>query len=251
MKDQEFSPRKSLERAFQRWWVIVLLTALGGIIGWAIHFLQPPVYEATAVITVNMDFQKVKLTQGEEDYAFNAGGAIGESSEVENQIVTEARADGFPIDINHLTAQMFLERRQSVWEFHIRNRDPKTAAKLANKWAEKALYALNAALGSAIRADQIQAQIDNINRNPATAGSPALSSETQATLNNLSDELLQEKQLSQGVISIMKFSLTGSATVPQKPALYNLADLVLAGGCIGFVISMWVASSYKVMSRGG
>ncbi len=79
MKDQEFSPRESLERAFERWWVIVLLTALGGMAGWAFHFFLPPVYEATAVITVNMDFQKGKLTQYEEDYAFNAAGAIGTS----------------------------------------------------------------------------------------------------------------------------------------------------------------------------
>jgi capsular polysaccharide biosynthesis protein len=250
MIDKEFYARESLERAFRRWWVIVLLTALGGIAGWAIHFLQPPLYEATAVITVNMDFQKGKLSQREQDYAFNAAGAIGNSTEVKNQIIVEAQAQGFPIDVKRLSEQMFLERKLSVWEFHIRNRDPETAAKLANLWAGKALAALNAVLVHALRADQIQNQISSITSTPPPSGSPGYSAEVQATLQTLSADLLQEKQLSQGVLSIMEFALTGSATAPQNPALYNLANFVLAGACIGFIISLWLVNSHKVLSRG-
>jgi uncharacterized protein involved in exopolysaccharide biosynthesis len=250
MKNQEFSPRESLERSFERWWVIVLLTVLGGIAGWAFHFFRPPVYEATAVITANMDYQKHQLTQNEEDYTFNAAGAIGTSTKVENQIIAEAQIRGLPVDIDQLRQQMFIERKQSVWELHIRNRDPEIAAELANLWAEKFSEALNAALGHAIRADQIQTQIDNINSSLSTSGSPVLSPETQATLKTLSDELLQEKHSSQGVISIMKFALTGSATAPQNPVLYYLADLVLAGACIGFVVSLWVVNSYQVQRHG-
>jgi Chain length determinant protein len=249
MKDQEFYPRASLERAFQRWWVIVLLTSLGGLAGWAVHFLRPPVYEATAVMTVTMDFQKVRISQREQDYAFTAAGGIGNSTDVRNQITAEAQAKGFPIDPNRLPEQMFLERKQSVWEFHIRNRDPETAAELANLWAQKAFEALNVDLGHAIKADQIQAQINSITSSQPVSGSPGSGVEIQATLKSLSDDLLQEKQLSQGIISIMKFALTGSATAPQRPALYYLADLVLAGACIGLVISLWVVNSRKVLSR--
>jgi LPS O-antigen subunit length determinant protein (WzzB/FepE family) len=250
MKDQEFYPRKSLELAFKRWWVIVVLATLGGIAGWAIHFLRPPVYEATAVITVSMDFQKGKLSQREQDYAFTAAGAIANSTEVKSLIIAEAQAYGFPLDINRLSEQMFLERKQSVWEFHIRNWDPETAAELADLWAEKALGALNVDLRHALRADQIQDQISSITGSQPASGSSGLSAETQAALQTLSDELLQEKQMSQGVISIMKFALTGSAVVPQDPALYHLADLVLAGACIGFIISLWAINSQKVLNRG-
>lgn len=250
MKDSEFYPLESLERAFKRWWMIVLLTALGGIAGFAFHFLRPPVYEATAVMTVNMDFQKVKLTQREQDYAFTAAGAIGSSTAVKQQIITAAQANGFPMDMNNLSAQMFLERKQSLWEFHIRNRDPKTAAELANLWAEKSLEALNAALGHALRADQIQAQINSITGSQSASGSSGSSPEVQVTLKTLSDALIQENQLSLGIISIMKFAVTGSAEIPPSPALYNLAYLVLAGACIGFIISLWVAGSHKVLGRG-
>lgn len=249
MKNQEFSPRKSLERAFARWWVIVLVTAVGGMTGWAFHFFRPPVYEATAVITANMDFQKAALTQNEEDYIFNAAGAIGTSTEVENQIIVEAQKNGLPMDIYQLQQQMFLEREQSVWQLHIRDQDPKIAAELANLWAEKTFEALNTALSHAIQADQIQAQINTITTSQPASGSSGLSPANQAILQNLSDKLLQEEQLSLGVVSIMKFTLAGSAAIPQKPVLYHLADLVLAGACIGFVLSLWVVSSFKVQRR--
>jgi len=248
--NQEFSPRESLESAFKHWWVIVLVTVLGGMAGWAFHFSHPPLYEATAVVTANMDYQKRQLSQYEEDYAFGGAAAIATSDEVENQIITEAQIRGIPINIDQLQQQMYLERKQSVWELHIRNQNPEIAAELANLWAEKFEAALNAALGHAIRADQIQAQIDAINNSLSTSGSPEPSPDTQTALQNLTDELSQEQQASQGIISIMKFALTGSATVPQKPVLYYLANLVLAGACIGFVVSLWVAQSMKVQCRG-
>jgi uncharacterized protein involved in exopolysaccharide biosynthesis len=250
MNDQEFYPRKSLEHAFQRWWVIVVLTTLGGIAGWAVHFIRPPLYESTSTITVSMDFQNRKLTQREQDFAFSASGAIGNSTQVKDQIMAEAQAKGFPIDLNRLEQQMFLERKQSVWEFHIRNRDPETAAELANLWADRAIEVLNADLEHALRADQIQAQINSITSSQPASGSSGYSPEIQATLKVLSDDLLQEKQSSQGIISIMKFAQTGNATPPQNPAIYGLAGFVLAGACIGFVISLWAAGRHKVLGRG-
>jgi capsular polysaccharide biosynthesis protein len=246
MKNPEFSPRDALERAFRRWWVIVLVTVLGGFAGWAFHFFNPPVYEATSVITVNMDFQKRQLTQYEEDFAFGAAGAIGTSDEVENQIIAQAKRIGIPIELNQLQLQMFLEQKQSVWELHIRNRNPENAAKLANLWAQNFYSALNAALAHAIHADQIQSEIDAITGAASPSGSSVISPKDQTALTSLSNELLLEQQSSQGIISIMKFSQTGSAIAPKSPVLYRLAILVLAGAGIGFVVSIWLASSYKL-----
>jgi uncharacterized protein involved in exopolysaccharide biosynthesis len=246
MKNQEISPRETLEIVFRRWWFIILMTVLGGLAGWSFHFFNPPVYEATSLVTVNMDFQKRELTQYEEDYAFDSAGGISMGDDVENRVVAEAKIRGLSIELNQLKQQMFIERKQSLFELHIRNQDPQIAAQLANIWAEKFYEALNEALGHAIRADQIQAQIDAINGNLPATGSPVLSPEAQTTLKTLSDELLQEQQSSQGIISIMKFAITGSASVPSKPVLNYLASLVLAGASIGFIVSLWVVNSFKV-----
>ena len=249
MNNQEFSPSEALEHAFERWWVIVLLTVLGGIAGWIFHFFTPPVYEATSIVTVNMDFQKRHLTQYEEDFSIGAAGAIATSDEVENQIIAEAKIRGIPIELGQLQQQMFMEQKQPVWELHIRNQDPKIAAELANLWAQKFYEALNMALGHAIRVDEIQTQIDSIKGSLSASGSSVLGSEAQIALKSLSDELLPEQQSSLGIISIMKFTQTESAVTPQGPVIYRLADLVLAGACIGFLISLWVVSSYKVQKH--
>jgi uncharacterized protein involved in exopolysaccharide biosynthesis len=249
MKNQEFSPREILEHTTANWWVIVLITVLGGIIGWTFHFFAPPVYESTAAITIDMDFTKRELTQYEEDSVFTAAGAIIASTTVKDQIIPEARAQGILIDMSQLQRAMYSEMKQSIWELHVRDRDPKAAAGIANIWAKKANDALGAALQHAMLVEQLQNRIDTIEAKLAASGSASPDAETQATLDKLSNELLQEKQLSQGVISIMVFALTDHATVPEKPVLYNLANLVLAGACIGFIISLWVVNSFKVQHR--
>jgi uncharacterized protein involved in exopolysaccharide biosynthesis len=76
MNNMEFSPRNVLERALNRWWVIVLCMTLGGITGWIFHLFQNPIYEATTIMTISMEFPDRELTQYEQDYAFGAAGNI-------------------------------------------------------------------------------------------------------------------------------------------------------------------------------
>jgi uncharacterized protein involved in exopolysaccharide biosynthesis len=246
MNKQEFLPLHIVKNTFDSWWIVVLIMTVGGIGGWIFHFFQPPVYEATAVITANIDFQKRELTQYEEDHAFGAAAAILTSTGVKNQIVTEAQRNGISINVNQLQQQMFLERRQSVWELRIRNRDPEIAVKLVNWWAENADKALYVALEHAIGADQIRDQISSLIGRQSGSGSFGLNSEFRVTLSDLSNDYLQEQRLSLGLISIMKFAITGLATIPERPILYNLSNLVIAGAFIGFIVSLWVVNSHKV-----
>jgi capsular polysaccharide biosynthesis protein len=250
MNEHEFSPRESVERALTRWWIIVLLTVLGGIIGWVFHLFQPPVYEATATITVTMEFHKWEMTQYEEDHAFNAAEAIINSIAVKNQIIAEARTRGFPIDFNQLQRQMFLERKQSVWELHVRDREPTIATLIANIWAEKGMEALDIALEHAIQVDILEDKISGLAKNSSDPGLAQSYGEIQVTIKNWISEWIQEKSLSKGVLSIMTFALTDPAATPISPSLYNLGTMVMAGACIGFVISLWAANSKKVLHRG-
>jgi uncharacterized protein involved in exopolysaccharide biosynthesis len=233
---------------------------LGGIVGWMFHFYQPPVYEAKASITITMDFEKRQLTQYEEDYAFGAAGAIITSTEVMNLIIAEAQAQGYLIGLTQLQQRIFLEGKQSVWELRVRDRDPKVAAELTNIWAEKATYALNIALEHALRAEQLQYQIDGLGSClPGTAVTPQplapldcqgfSPKEIQVMLQDRTNELVQEKSLSLGIIPIMAIGLTEFATVPEKPVIYGQADLVMAGACIGLVVSLWIANCMKVSRR--
>ena len=73
--------------------------------------------------------------------------------------------------------------------------------------------------------------------------------EIQTALQSWTEELVQEQQLTKGILSTLEFALTGYASVPEKPVLYDQGTLTLAGALIGFVISLWVAGTRRVRRR--
>jgi len=257
MKKKEFIIYESIKQALPGWWLIVFLMILGGISGWIFHLFIPPVYEARAVITISMDFDKRELTQREQDIAFNSAEAISTSSEVMSAVIAEAQANGYSIDLPYIKTHFFVERMLSVWELRVRYRDPKVAADLANIWSEKVTSALKSALDHAMQADQLQLEIDGLNSciTGASGQDPTnqyncdgySQEEIQIMLQDRMEKLAIEKESSLGIISIMTIGLTGSASLPEKPVIYGLGSLVLAGACIGLVISLWVIYIRKVM----
>jgi len=259
---QEFSPLEAVERAFARWWIIVLLTVLGGIGGWIYHYLRPPVYEAKAVIVISMDFSKRELTQYEEDYTFGTAGALLLSTAVRNQVVAKVQASGIQINLEQFVSESSIEGRQSVWEMRVRNADPNIAATLVNAWAEIAYQTLAQAQEHAIKAEQLQVQVSAWQACLPTYVTPTPKpnqtslysfvwnkncehyslEEINNALAGLSAELAAEESQSQGLIPILEFALTETATVPDKPVIYGQGSLVFAGAMVGFVIALWLAS---------
>jgi hypothetical protein len=265
MDDSEFMPIEKIKSIFSHWWIVVGFAIIGGVIGWLFHFLQPPIYEATARITVSMDFSERELTQYEQDYAFSSAGEIIISSTLKDQILAKAQAIGISISSTQLKQQMFSEGRQSVWELHIRNRDAQVATELANIWAGVAIVDLNIALDHAMQAEQLQYQVEVMEAclpfppgmlEPAAKPHPTLKdcgrfslADIRTALAGRTDELLQQRKLSLGVLPIMEFGLTGNASVPEEPVLYDQAGLTLAGTLIGFITALWVAGSRRGKPR--
>ena len=256
MNNQEFSLFDSIEHALSSWWIVVAFMVVGGLVGWSVHLILPPVYEARAVITINMDFSKRELTQLEEDTAFNAASDAINSTIVMNLVIADTQSKGIVVTASQFQRDFYLERRQSDWELLVRDRDPKVAATLANIWAHESTDALNGALAHALQADQILAQVAGLNNCLAgvapQVGVPQLDCKglsqdvLQAMLKDQNTALAKEKGSSLGIISIMTISLTGLAVVPETPVIYGEAGLVLAGAFIGLVVSLWAVNIYKV-----
>ena len=261
MNDQEFSPFNSAKRALSRWWMVVGFMVLGGLVGLIFHLFIPPVYEARAEITVNMEFQMRELTQVEADTAFNAASAIINSQSVMNQVIAAAQEKEYLVTPSRFLRDFYLEGRLSVWYLSVRDRDPIAAAALANIWAQISTDALDSALSHALRADQIQAQIGGLENCLAGVIPQAASVQkdckgysNQELAKMLQDQtiaLVSEKRSSLGIIPIMSMSLTGTASVPQSPILYDQAGIVLAGAFIGLFVSLWVINIIKVPLHAG
>ena len=211
-----------------------------------------------------MDFSRGELSQYEQDYAFNAVGAVINSSAVLEKVMTVAQARSVEVPSDE-QGQKFLEGRQSVWELHVRSQDPTQAADLANIWAEVSLEVLNTALEHSIQADQLTMQIYRLEAClPETPGmafplvmlQPAPKdcsryslSEIQAELEDRTTALAEERPQTMGILSSFEFALTNPAVTPAEPVVRDPGKMTLAGAAIGAIISLWVAGSIRTRRR--
>jgi uncharacterized protein involved in exopolysaccharide biosynthesis len=251
MNEAEFNVRAALEKTIDLWWVVVTMSIIGGLIGFVFHRFQPPIYESTATFTITMDFSKMamepmdlakrEMTQYGEDFAFNSAEGIIGSLFLKNQVLQAAQAQGMDVSLADLKREMTLERRMSIWELHVRDRDPQQAADLANTWAELSLSALNQALGHAVQMDILDNQITELEGQIGSAEGADSFEAIQTRIKNLLPKLLEEKKLSQGIISVMSFSPDEEAE-RGKLVLYNTGSLSLGGATVGFILSLWVTN---------
>ena len=106
--NDEFVALEHFNRIVHWWWVILATAILGAAVGYAIHRAMPPIYEAQAVFTANLDLNKVdfmhppaptpapyELTQYDEDMSL----AIVQASliAVIPQVETFARQNNIPL----------------------------------------------------------------------------------------------------------------------------------------------------------
>ncbi len=146
---QEFEPYEQIAHILKFWWFLVLCAILGGLAGLAAHRVKPPLYEAAAVFSANIDFNKIdfyhppkptpapyKLTQYDEDITILA--VQVSLVKVQPQVIAFAQANGWALDADGLKARSTIERKHDVWEVRVRSTDPQIAQKLVNYWAQAA-----------------------------------------------------------------------------------------------------------------
>jgi uncharacterized protein involved in exopolysaccharide biosynthesis len=246
---EEFSPIETFTRASRRWWLVALCVFIGGLLGWGFHFFQAPVYEAKAAIVAQVDMtQTGNLTELEQDQAMNAVMALFVSPAVLDKVREEAQAQGISrVEIAY-DKNLLMERKRSILELKVRDRDPQAAAKLANLWVEEAYRAFDSASQHARRARLIQQQLTPSMGCPTpapgsgegclvpTPAGPALAPTLEADLN-------RELAAGSGIIPAMVYSLSHKAEVPDEPVALRVEFLTLAGALVGFLFGSVIASS--------
>ncbi len=143
----EFVPAVSLNRILRWWWLVVVFAVAGGVAGLVVHRFQPAQYEAKAVFTASIDFNKIDfmhppaptpapyyLTEADEDLSL----AIVEASlhTVIPQVVTFANQQGLALDANSLMAHAIIERDHAFWYLRFRETDPALVQAVTNYWAD-------------------------------------------------------------------------------------------------------------------
>lgn len=138
----EFSVYDQFNHLLSRWWLIALATLLGGILGFIIFQLRPPLYEATATYLVTIDLNRFPLQttqedlmQYNEDLALNTTKGVLLSNDVLDQVINQVNNNGITISKYDLLHRSTIERKQETWELRYRSEIPQDARMIVNIWA--------------------------------------------------------------------------------------------------------------------
>jgi hypothetical protein len=238
---QTHHPLASLQRIISSWWFLFLSMVVGGLLGMAIHFLLPTVYEASVVISVGMDFAQLgELTDIEHDHAMEGVGDIFFVPDV-----LDAVGDVTSISGNDLIDFFSAERSFNTWILSVRNEDPVAAQRLASAWAEISVDLLNDLLNHAVLGDLLEDRADELN--DCIIGVPSEPVYGLCGLNNLDEllaeystirDLIQEERLqSRGILPGMSFLILESGEPQAVPVLFERNTLVLAGFILGGILA--------------
>lgn len=148
MTSSEYSPLEAFRFSLRRWWLIAIFVLAGGLLGWVFSRLHTPLYDAQALLVINIDYQQApELVQKTDDHytedqIIGAANAVAISSVVLDQVGADLKARGISIEWEQYTRNLASERQSSQFWLRVRDTDPNRAALVANLWAEKAYATL-------------------------------------------------------------------------------------------------------------
>jgi hypothetical protein len=143
----------------------------------------------------------------------------------------------------------------------IRDPDPLSAATMVNLWAETAYQKLEEAHEHALKAYQIERQLEGwliCLPGYVTPTPPPFSqqsgvvlawnercehdtpAEMEGIIATLSEALILERSQSLGLLPVLEIAFSERATVPEYPARYQTGAVMVAGAIIGFLIAVWL-----------
>jgi hypothetical protein len=211
------------------------------------------VYEAGFSILTGIDQATVgELTQFEEDTMMQAVGEILYAPSTMQKVAQEAGKNGIAVDAAGLSASSSLERKLSTWQVRVRNRDPKTAEKLAGIWLDIGYADLSRAYAHAILADGLARYLDSLESCLAHAVTSEPSgglcgfrglAEVEAEMSKTGARLAQERLSSRGLSSGLLVDQAEKDAFPARAVNFNSNQMVLAGGLIGLIAGVFIAQT--------
>jgi uncharacterized protein involved in exopolysaccharide biosynthesis len=242
-----------LGATFRFWWVIVVLSVAGGLLGLLFHRLNPPVYEAAGRFSASIDLVLTgPLTQLEEDIALNAVGDLITSRPVLDSVVEQAGAEGIRLTRAELRRMATVERRVNAWDLRIRHTDPLMAGQVANIWIEQGQAALLESSQHALQAASLSRYLRTLEDCLAVAAasepSHALCSrqrfrDIQADLQQAGEALSIERKASGSLFYGLTIGPPEAAVTSEKPVRFGQNRLVLAGAVLGLLLGIGFVQS--------
>jgi uncharacterized protein involved in exopolysaccharide biosynthesis len=234
-------------RLLHGWRLILGLGLLGTLIGFGFSLLRAPIYEAKAVLGVNIIYGvSEELALVVEDRALSRVATLvladATLEKTLGEIADNIRETRGWEESADLRASLRLERRLAEWDLVVVDPDPQIAAQVAQSWAEVTLDNFEEAVKHAWNASRLLAGgkfvVDC--EEMWEDGEPIDVWQCVAVPNNvveehLSEELQAEIEMSQGVLPNISYELLQSASPPTEPILWHRAGILLSGAIVGMI----------------
>ena len=210
-----YDPIESYKRLLERWWVIIVIAFIGGLLAFGISFLKPEKYQAEAIFNASIDFTEINFenlqdeggeqktfTQYDEDLAVQ----VVQRMLLETKDAAFQYAQSFDptLDLKTFDRNYQIRRSHALWYLRYRHQNPHTAQAIVNFWAEKGW------------------------------------------------EALQEAQENDRAEDFVIVDLVTSASLPQAPIYHNRNNLILAGTFMGFfsgILFVEFSGRYRAKSK--
>lgn len=238
--DMDDSPLDKFERIVSLWWLVALLAILGGLIGWAINTIKPAVYEGRASLVVYFKVSgRESYGETQSSYLLSTVAAIVSPYALGPTLVSDFEGDCKNISVDDL----YLERRESVWDLVVRCSSAQGAADLANAWIDAAMSKLNTAYEHSVNVEALTVSLTTLN---SCGNFPTQDiclqystiEEQQLQIKALQQEIRKEEQGSQGMVSNVSFRIESLSKVPVKPIANAPGLLIIAGMAIGLLVGI-------------
>jgi hypothetical protein len=245
---KELNIHHILTRMLRSWWLMVGLGLVGALVGFLFSLIHPPVFEAKAVLGVNIIYGVTEpLALVVEDRALSRVATLVLADTTMEDLLDEipgevrnARGWENPADLQKTVR---LERRLAEWDLVVADHDPEVAAQVAQKWADVTLGAFNEAVDHAWRAVSLMRggsfTIDceeEIENNQFTRIWQCAAYPLNTGAEDLDEELQMEIRLSRGVLPNLSYELLRRAIPSEEPVLWRRSWLLLAGAIAGIAI---------------
>jgi hypothetical protein len=242
-----FTMRDAYRSFMLNWPWIVAFALLGGLGGFVVSLLRPPLYRAENTVSVSISYAaSTPLDLVVEDRVLDRVASLmwadATLAPVLSQIPPEwAEARGWKTAAD-LRADLRLDRRLSEWGMVMIDGDPEIAARVADLWAAESLEVVGDALEHAMKVAQMVSTASRRNFDPVGIdvdwyGKPLW--ECQILPPDIDPALLdgafqEELRKSRGLFPSLVVEDMQQAQVPDKPIIWGRGILIFAGAWVGF-----------------
>ncbi len=240
-----------LDKIINRWWLALAGLLVGALIGLAAHTFVPVIYEASAEISVNLDFTRTgTLTDVEQDQALILIGDLLRSTALREKVTAAAAAEGITLTPQEFDQAASADRYAFRWTLRVRDQDTARAEKLANLWAQEGMLFLTDSSLAAFRAAQIRNYLTSLEfcftqttaQPVGGAACPFTSLEqVRAEITSAQQQYQVEMIAAQGMMPYVDITWSRQAEGTSRAALFSRGSLVFAGGMLGLVLGLLLA----------